>query len=206
MEEEIVRLRAIWHSPALAELPAPKQGAPLLSSCSPPPSLIRWICSTRYNWKTSSGYAATAPRARRPGVNCSAFRVAEKNMPTIRPGSTSISNRKASHGSRSSRCGTADADGLHGHCSRRLKKLRQGAGTASVMRGYFHDTSGQGTQGKRTGSNLLYRRLLPAFWLERGAARRPSVKGLLVAEGVSFFTEGRRGIGEVSGKRSTGRD
>ena len=31
VEEEIVRLRAIWHSPALAELPAPKQGAPLLS-------------------------------------------------------------------------------------------------------------------------------------------------------------------------------
>ena len=31
VEEEIVRLRAIWHTPALAELPAPKQGAPLLS-------------------------------------------------------------------------------------------------------------------------------------------------------------------------------
>ena len=66
-----------------------------------------------------------------------AFRVAEKNIPTIRPGSTSISNRKASHGSRSSRCGTADPDGLRGHCSRGLKKLRQGTGTASVMRGYL---------------------------------------------------------------------
>lgn len=31
VEEEIIRLRAIWYTPALVELPVSKQGAPLLS-------------------------------------------------------------------------------------------------------------------------------------------------------------------------------
>jgi transcriptional regulatory protein RtcR len=39
VEEEIIRLRAIWHTPALAELPAPKQGAPLLSRLFTPSQL-----------------------------------------------------------------------------------------------------------------------------------------------------------------------
>ena len=39
VEEEIIRLRAIWHTPALAELPAPKQGVPLLSRLFTPSQL-----------------------------------------------------------------------------------------------------------------------------------------------------------------------
>lgn len=148
VEEEIVRLRAIWHTPALAELPAPKQGAPLLSRLFTASQLDQMDLFDKIQLENVIRVCCDCSTPRRQGVNCSAFRVAGKNTPTIRHGSTSISNRKASHGSRSSRCGTANADGLHGHCSRRLKKLRQGAGTASVMRGYFHDTSSKALRGK----------------------------------------------------------
>ena len=104
VEEEIIRLRAIWHTPALAELPAPKQGAPLLSRLFTPSQLDQMDLFDKIQLENVIRVCcdcSTRTEAGRKLFGVSRGR--KKHADDTDPGSDrSAQNRKASHPERGS--------------------------------------------------------------------------------------------------------